>query len=47
MANDAMDPIDPDAALMVAFQNGNTAAFEQLFQRKSQSYCQFYLQDCQ
>lgn len=30
MANDAMDPIDPDAALMVAFQKGDIAAFEQL-----------------
>ena len=30
MASDAMDPIDPDAALMVAFQKGDTAAFEQL-----------------
>jgi RNA polymerase sigma-70 factor, ECF subfamily len=30
MADNNMDPVDPDAALMVAFQKGDTAAFEQL-----------------
>ncbi len=30
MADNSMDPADPDAALMVAFQKGDSAAFEQL-----------------
>ena len=41
MADAPTDPIDPDAALMVAFQQGNISAFEQLLGKYHRSIVNF------